>query len=154
MAKRDLKDVLRQLATELDEEDRSEALEARLQALEQRQEEGATITAAQVLAALEAASDEELEALHGSVLDRLAREVEEEREPKVAPPPPPELELVPPPAEQTRPGRKQGAAYNWTVDDEGNVHPLDVARVWNEPSEADTVALPEPEIIEEEAPPA
>lgn len=47
-----------------------------------------------------------------------------------------------PPARRTRPGRKTGMAYQWDVDDEGNVVELDVARVYSGDDEDDEVELP------------
>lgn len=166
MAKRDLKDVLRQLAEELETEDRSETLEARLVALEEREAAGATITTAQIIAALEGATDEELEALHGTVVDRLAREVEDRRDgagggetdearqaretaEAVAAAEARRLRLEAEGTTETRPGRKQGQAYNWETDDDGQVVPLNVARIWNEPDEEDEVALPPAPVTEE-----
>lgn len=155
----DIRAILREVLDRTDEEDRGTALEARLVALEQRQEAGGTITTAQILAALEQATDEELEALHGSYVDKLAREVEERRENQETD----EQRQAREAAEaataaeaerlrleqeggggtaEVRPGRKQGQAYNWETDDDGNVVPLEVARIWSEPDEADEVSLP------------
>lgn len=43
-----------------------------------------------------------------------------------------------------RPGRKSGAAYDWTVDENGDVVDLEVATVWTGGDEPDRVELPEP----------
>ena len=43
---------------------------------------------------------------------------------------------------RTRPGRKSGEAYDWTVDDDGNVVRSDVAVVWSGEDEPDEVELP------------
>lgn len=141
----DVKQALTKLLREMEAEDEIEersALVARIEALEARGEAGAQITTAQIIAALEAASDDELEALHGTVVDRLAREVEERREAAANEEPPPVEEPPPPAKAKTRPGRRQGQAYNWWVDEDGNVVQLDVARIYNEPDEPDEVELP------------
>lgn len=44
---------------------------------------------------------------------------------------------------RTREGRKRGQAYDWTLNDDGEVVRLDVARVWNEDDEDDRVDLPD-----------
>ena len=45
------------------------------------------------------------------------------------------------PAPKTRPGRKRGAAYDWDVDEDGEVRRLDVARIYDGDDEPDTVEL-------------
>ena len=54
-------------------------------------------------------------------------------------------------AGKTRPGRKNGAAYNWWVDDDGEVYKLDVARIYTGEDEDDEVALPARQESEGEA---
>ena|SRR5260221_8028586 len=48
-----------------------------------------------------------------------------------------------PPSGKTRPGRKSGNAYDWTVDDDGNVVRDGVAHIYSGADEDDEVALPE-----------
>lgn len=52
-----------------------------------------------------------------------------------------EIEEVAPVA-KTRPGRKQGQAYRYTVDDDGNVVPADLPTIYSGPDEDPEVALP------------
>ncbi len=42
---------------------------------------------------------------------------------------------------KTRPGRKSGAAYDWTINDDGEVEQLDVAQVYGGEDEPDRVEL-------------
>jgi len=48
----------------------------------------------------------------------------------------------PAPRKRMRPGRKSGMAYDWTVDDDGQVVDLDIAAVWTGEDEPDRVELP------------
>ena len=41
-----------------------------------------------------------------------------------------------------RPGRRHGAAYDWTTDEQGRVVKLDIAEVYNGEDEDDEVELP------------
>lgn len=128
-------------------------LEERFKALEERKPE---FKVTDLVAALENASDEELEALEQSQFGELlrqAREAEDEKEkPKPKPDPgepPQETEPV-----TVRPGRRSGMAYDWDVDEDGQVVELPVARVYtgeDEPDEIEVPAAPEPEDEEEEA---
>lgn len=54
---------------------------------------------------------------------------------------PKEDDPKPPAARKTRPGRKSGMAYQWTVDDTGKVEKLDLARVYSGPDEPDEVEI-------------
>lgn len=153
----DMAAMLRRFAGEIEEADVSSRLEARLQALEERAGAQPTeLTTRQLIEALKGASDEELEELQGTAVGRFV-EAEERRREAAAheeeePPPAEEEEPPPPSSRRTRPGRKQGQAYGWWVDDDGNVQKLAVARIWNEPDEPDEVQLlpEEPEPEEEE----
>lgn len=111
-------------------------------------EEKRNLSMSDILTALEGASDEELDALQGTVLGGLAKKVEDERndddddvadaagvagngKKKKTPKP------------RTRPGRKSGNAYDWWVDDEtGEVVKLDVARIYSGEDEDDEVNIP------------
>jgi hypothetical protein len=42
---------------------------------------------------------------------------------------------------KTRPGRKSGAAYDWTINDDGEVEQLDVAQVYGGEDEPERVEL-------------
>lgn len=140
--RRSLHDVLRSVADELEREEETEALEDRLRRLEGDR----AVTMEQVLAVVENASDDELEALRGTLLGEAAAREQRERESGAGgaggeggeggggTPPPPEP--------RRRPGRKKGAAYTWDVDDEGNVRQLDTAKVYQGADEPDEVELP------------
>jgi hypothetical protein len=64
----------------------------------------------------------------------------DEPEPEVETEPEPEPEE--PEARRTRPGRRSGAAYMWTVDDDGNRVELDIPSVYSGADEPDEVELP------------
>lgn len=49
----------------------------------------------------------------------------------------------PPAAKRTRPGRKSGQAYDWDVDDGGNVRRLDFGKIYSGDDEPDEVELPD-----------
>lgn len=72
-----------------------------------------------------------------------AKKEAEKKEPKPKPEPKPAEEE---PQGKKRPGRKNGQAYGWWVDDEGKVFKLETggARIWTEPDEDDEVEVPEP----------
>ncbi len=60
------------------------------------------------------------------------------------PAPKPKKKQKPAPAPKpTRPGRRNGQAYDWDVDDDGNVIRLDVATVFSGEDEPDEVELPD-----------
>lgn len=69
---------------------------------------------------------------------------EEKPKPKAKPKPKPE-----PVEKPTRAGRKSGQAYDWDVDEGGQVIPLNVARVYSGPDEDDEVEIPDPPEAEE-----
>lgn len=142
----DMEQLLRQALAEIEAQKERQSLEERFAALEERLDaSGQELTATRIREVLLEATPEEREAWRDAI-DGLM----EPRAP--VPPPEPPAPPEPPPPEpglrSTRPGRKQGMAYSWWVDDEGNVYQLDTARVWNEPDEEDEVPLPA------EAPPA
>jgi hypothetical protein len=93
--------------------------------------------------------NERLEAL-GDLSDDEYELIRAHREGATAPDPKPEpeAELEPeaeadPPKAKTRPGRKSGQAYTWTVDDDGKVQRLDIPHVYSGPDEDAEVPLPE-----------
>lgn len=47
-------------------------------------------------------------------------------------------------ATKTRPGRKKGQAYQWTVDEKGAVQKTDIAHIYSGEDEPDEVAIEEP----------
>lgn len=143
----DIKKLLQTALQEIEREEHNEALEARFRELEERQ-----ITLADLVHALESASDEELQQLEGSLLASLVGSPEA---PPADEPPADEPSTDEPPAakppRRTRPGRKSGMAYDWWVDDEGRVTKLDIARVYTGEDEPDEVELPDEEETEEKA---
>lgn len=144
----DLKKLLRNALDEMESEEKRDALESRFRALEERRP---SFSLTDFVSALENASDEELDALEGTVLEGLIRETvregeddtngskgaarvagnedEEEEKPKQKP-------------RRTRPGRKSGAAYDWEIDDSGKVQKLRIPRVFSGEDEPDEVELP------------
>ena len=139
----DLKAMLRRLADQIEDEEegeRSQGLVARIEALEQRKP-----TADELREALAALSDEDLrELLRVPAVREEVREEIEEREDG----PPPEDEE---PTVRTRPGRKRGHAYMFTVDDEGRVKRTEIAHIYSGEDEPDEVELPAEPAAEENA---
>src|SRR5215469_12390152 len=120
----DMEKLLRSALSEVEQSKQHDALEDRFKQLEDKPRE---ITMADVMRALESASDAELDALQGTILGSRAAEVLDDRADDNGTPPP-RRERKPKP--RTRPGRKSGAAYDWWVDDEtGEIVKLDMARV-------------------------
>lgn len=136
-----LKKLLRDALDEIEREEEHDALETRFKALEEKKPD---LRLGDLLTMLETASDDELQALEGTALAGLVKEVREgENDNGDDNTPPPPKPPKPPPAEkQLRPGRRSGMAYDWWVDDEGQVTKLDVARVYNGEDEPDEVEIP------------
>jgi hypothetical protein len=133
----DLASIMRRLAAEIekeDEGDKSKAQEDRIAALE-KQLEKADPTPKQLETAFEDVTDEEWQLIR------------DHRAGKTAPPPPAVDPPADPPAaeKKTRPGRKKGNAYSWTVDDTGKVQKTDIAHIYSGEDEPDEVELPEEE---------
>jgi hypothetical protein len=124
---------LRRWADELDAEEKAE-----LAAAERKR--------VQELAERDTLSEEELDWLRRMKADLEAEpEPEEEKpepEPVSEPEDKPEPEAKKPPKVKSRPGRKSGAAYDWWVDDDGQVYKLDTARIYSGPDEEDEVEIP------------
>lgn len=134
---------LRKWADELDAEERGEretALEAKVDRLETQlastglsEDDRRLLTEAQErLAALEAADDPDDPDDSGGSPGVGAGETH---------PPAPNSS----PKKKTRPGRKSGAAYDWTVDDDGHVQHSDVAVIYTGADEDDEVELEDDE---------
>jgi hypothetical protein len=80
-------------------------------------------------------------------------EVSAESEPEAKPKPKPKLRSVPKPEKEptvTRQGRKSGQAYDYDVDEDGQVTKLGFARVYSGPDEEDEVEVPPAPEPEEE----
>lgn len=140
----DIKVVLRKLADEMEDGERGEAFEryeARLAALEQRKP-----TADEIREALAGLSDDELAELIRAPgrVGAAAEEELEEREGGGDDPARSEDDTAPKPR-RTRPGRKNGRAYKWTVDGTGKVTPTQLAHVYSGPDEPAEVELDEDE---------
>jgi len=127
----DLVKMLRDLADAYEKESKGEAdseLRAEIAALK---EQIAAKPKAEREEAFEEISDEELELIR------------QHRAGKTAPPPPaPAAESQPAAETRTRPGRKKGKAYGWTVDDAGAVVKTDIAHIYSGEDEPDEVELP------------
>lgn len=133
----DLKALLRRLADELEKEEAAEEagksteqFEKRIAELEARI---ARAPADEREDAIEELTDEEWQI----ILEHRGQGGEQKPKPK------PRKEKEEPPARRTRPGRKSGQAYDWTVDDAGNVSRVDIAHIYNGEDEPDEVELPD-----------
>lgn len=127
-----LHEYLRELATQIEKDEQAD-----------RDEE-----AKQKLAKLESAalSEDDRELLEWARKFRAELEKDEQGDPPAAPKPAAKTKEEPEPkpepaAKKTRPGRKSGMAYQWTVDEAGKVERLDMARVYSGPDEPDEVEL-------------
>ena len=108
------------------------ALEARIAQLEARFEEK---PAEEQEDAIEELTEEEYELIRQH---RAGQKEKPEAEAKEEKPEPEE------PKKRTRPGRKKGNAYQWTVDEGGNVQKTDIAHIYSGEDEPDEVEIPEP----------
>lgn len=134
----DLVKMLRDLADAYERESKGEeskALQDRIDKLEADLKKEAP-TPREVDEATEEITDEELELIRAHRKNRAAPPA-----PAPAADPPPD-----PPTAKTRPGRKKGQAYQWTVDGKGKVQRTDIAHIYSGEDEPDQV-----EILEEEA---
>ena len=129
----DMKKLLRDLADAYEQEEKGESdAELRREIAELKEAIAARPKAEQV-EGMEEITDEEYEIIR------------QHRAAAAAPPPPaadpPAAD--PPPERKTRPGRKQGMVYHYDVDDQGQVVPVDIPRVWSNADEDDEVEIPE-----------
>jgi hypothetical protein len=134
MAKPITAERLRKWAQELDDEEAAEVAAADRAKLEQLADED-RLTADEVAFLRRVKADLEAD-------DETDEKPEPEAEPEPDEKPEPEAEKTP--RRRTRPGRKNGAAYGWWVDDDGNVVKIDGARIYSGDDEPDEVELPEP----------
>ena len=134
-----LKSALRKALDEDDAREAEEALEGRLAKLE----EGRKLTVSDFRDALSTLSDDERDEVVSLLVgeDRWkaaqASENLDETDDDEGGEPEPEPERK----ATTRPGRKSGQAYEYDVDDEGNVVPSDVALIYTGEDEEDEVEL-------------
>lgn len=133
---------LRKLANELDTREKGESqaeLAKRVEQLEAQRTEldFSTLT------------DEQLETLAERLRGPLGVEAREELEERVEENPPSVEEVPPVPTRRTRPGRKAGRAYMWTIDDDGKVQKQSLAHIYSGPDEPDEVEIVEPSDSEE-----
>lgn len=130
----DLASIMRRLAEEIEKEDREAQTAAEAAATQKRiadleaQLKRADPTPHELSEAMDDITDEEYD------LIRQHRAAKTEPKPKEEPKPEPKA--------RTRPGRKKGNAYPWTVDDEGNVQRTDIAHIYSGDDEPDEVELP------------
>lgn len=135
----DMEKLLRDALSAVEQSKAKDELEERFKRLEERRPE---LNMSDVMAALEKASDEELDALQGTVLGARAGEILDDRDDDVDDDDPPAQK----PKKKTRPGRKSGNAYDWDVDERGQVVPLGMARVYGGDDEDDEVELRDAEV--------
>jgi hypothetical protein len=131
----DIATIMERLAAEIRKEDdgeRTKAQEERIAALE-AQLEGAKPTQREVREAIEDISEEEW------VLIREHRAAA--ATPLAADPPAADPPAADPPQRKTRPGRKKGNAYQWSVDDKGNVVKTDIAHIDSGENKPDEVEI-------------
>ena len=128
----DLVKMLRDLADAYEKESKGEADSELRKEIAALKEQIAAKPKAEREEAFEEISDEELELIRAH------------RAGLAAPPPPAPAAEPPPPAAETRtrPGRKKGKAYGWTVDDAGSVVKTDIAHIYSGEDEPDEVELP------------
>jgi hypothetical protein len=143
----DLEEMLTEMLAKVSGSRQRDDLEARFKALEERKTD---LKLADVLSALEHASDEELAALESSALGDLVRQARAAEALDTTAPADDDAGAAgrgtAKPKRRTRPGRKAGQAYGWWVGADGQVEKLDIARVYTGEDEADEVDLPPVEI--------
>lgn len=133
----DIKTVLKRLLEELDAEDEKELIEAL---------KGKKLTADELLAAIRELPPESKKEVREALAD-VQEEIEEEDKTK------PKTKKKEEETEEeekekpknkkarTRPGRKSGRAYDWWVDEEGEVVRLDIARIYSGEDEPDEIEM-------------
>ena len=128
----DLVKMLRDLADAYEKESKGEADSELRAEIAELKEQIAAKPKAEREEAFEEISDEELELIR------------QHRVGKTVSPAAPEPKPDPQPAAETRtrPGRKKGKAYGWTVDDAGAVVKTDIAHIYSGEDEPDQVELP------------
>jgi len=134
----DLKALLRKLADEYEAEEEREASAAREQRIDELE------------AQIKKASRKEPQAVEDAAEELSDEEwalIQAHRKGGAKPPAAEEPAAEEPVAEKrTRPGRKSGQGYMWTVDDDGFVQKVDILHVYSGADEPDEVELPdEPE---------
>lgn len=139
---RDIKAILARLLAEMDDEDALSELDE----LKAKLDAGFTVTPAMIRQAIDEAEPQERAAMR-EWLRELVKDDDAPPppDPPTDPPADPPADPPPgdpPPAVPTRPGRKSGSAYAWDVDEDGRVIDLDVARIYNGPTEDERVVLP------------
>lgn len=129
------------------EDESNEKLEARLAAIEEQR--GSDFTKEELKRILGELDDDDrdeiMAALVGEEQWARAREGAPGSDPPGAGDPPagdPPAGDPPATERRTRPGRKKGMLYDWSVDDDGNVVELDIATLYSGDDEDDEVELP------------
>ena len=126
---RDLADAYEREAEKESKGEESAALTKRIDELEAQLKSAAKREPGEVEEALDRISDEEYELVLAHRKGLTAKPAEgkpAEEKPQV----------------RTRPGRKKGSAYAWTVDDDGKVVKTDIAHIYSGEDEPDEVELP------------
>ena len=131
----DLAGIMRRLADEIEKEekgDASKATDERIAKLEAQLATAKKKEPAAVDEALEEITDEELELIkahRASLVAKPKTETKEETKEETT-------------AVKTRPGRKKGQAYQWTVTDKGQVQKTDIAHIYSGEDEESEVPVP------------
>ena len=130
----DIAKVMRRLADELEKEEAGEATAATEERIAKLERQLANASRKDKRDALDDLTDDEraLIVAHRASLETPAPEPEPQPEPEP---------VEEPAARKTRPGRKGGQAYTWTVDDGGKVQRVDIPTIYNGPDEPDEVEL-------------
>lgn len=129
------------------EDENNERLEARLSSIEGQR--GRDFSKAELKRILSELDDDDRDEIMSALVGEERWNAAREAPPPAGDDPPaddPPSDDPPASDRRTRPGRRNGMAYDWDVDDDGNVVALDVARIYSGDDEDDEVELPpEPE---------
>lgn len=126
--------MLRDLADAYEREEKGEADSELRQEIDELKQAIKQRPAAEARDALDELDDEERELIAQHRAGRITPPAVEEPEPAVEDPP----------ARKTRPGRRQGNLYEYTIDEDGKRVPVDIPTIYNGPDEPDEVELDEP----------
>ena len=139
----DIKEALRRLLKELDDEEKDDLL---------KELKGKKLTSQELLEAIKELPPEsrkEIREVFLGIQEEIEEETEEEETKKTKTKTKEttneeeesEEEEETKSKRKTRPGRKSGRAYGWWIDEKGKVIPLDIARIYSGEDEPDEVEL-------------
>lgn len=140
----DLKTVLTKIVREMEDEEAKDEVRT----LREQLEQGKRVTITDIREAINEAPPEERAQLRELLAEELetpapAQEPPADEKDKRKPKPKPK----PSSDRKTRPGRRSGQAYDWFVDDDGNVVRSNVAVIYSgedEPDEVEMLPVPDP----------